>query len=695
MSKDTPEQLEAAMAALQAQRSVLGDAVVDTALLALRQQLAAQRAAAPTLPAQQLKQVSVLFVDVVGSTAIGQRLTPEDISAVMDGALARFTAIVQAHHGRVLQYTGDGMLAAFGTEVAHEDDVEAAVHAGLGIIDEARHAAPQVCSTHGVADFNVRVGIHTGRVLLGAGVDAEGSIRGAAVNLAARMEQTAPPGRLRISQDTYRHVNGLFDLVEQPPVLVKGVAEPVRGYLVERARPRALRVSTRGVEGVPTPMIGRDAELAQLLAAVDAVCAARRLCTVTVVGEAGLGKSRLVAEFQRALADQPLRCWLLPGRAHPRSALHPCGLLRDLFAGQLQIADDDSAETARSKFATGLGPLFDAADAADAADGAGSEATMHLLGHLIGLDYSASPHLKDCLHDDALLRQRGFAAAALCLRRLGRHRGVPVVLLLDDLHWADAGSLDFVQHLLQHEHDQPLLCLLLTRPALLEADARFAPPSGAADKPRGSHRWIELKPLGPANSRALADMLLQQVADVPAAMHTLLTSHAEGNPFYMEELVKMLLDDGVIVAEPQGWRVLPDKLVIAHVPQTLTGVLQARLDALAPAERTALQQAAIVGHLFSEATLAAIDPAAVNQLPVLLRKQLVRRAAQVFGETREYAFGHHLLHQVTEDSVLRDVKLRGHARVGAFWCARAEVAGPQDVDPAACRALAEAHDHCR
>jgi len=216
------DRLEAAIAALEAKRAELGPAVADAAIAALRQRLASARSTAPRLPAR-LKQVSTLFVDVVGSTAMGQQLSPEEISAVMDGALARFTRIVEAHQGRVLQYSGDGMLAVFGADDALEDDAEAAVHAGLAIVADARLHAFSVGAAHGERDFNVRAGIHTGRVLLGAGVDLEGSIRGAAVNLAARMEQTAPPGSLRISHDTYRHVRGLFDVAEQPPMPIKGV----------------------------------------------------------------------------------------------------------------------------------------------------------------------------------------------------------------------------------------------------------------------------------------------------------------------------------------------------------------------------------------------------------------------------------------------------------------------------------------
>jgi class 3 adenylate cyclase len=261
------EQIAAAIAALEAQRALLGDGVVDTALAPLRRELAALQAASTATSAQRLKQVSVLFVDVVGSTAIGQQLDPETIHLVMDSALERFTAVVRSEGGRVLQYTGDGMLAAFGTEVAAEDDVECAVRAGLGIVEAAREHAPLVRRQHRVPDFNVRVGVHTGRVLLGGGVDAEGSIRGSTVNVAARMEQSAPPGRVRISQASWRHVRGLFEAEEQEPISVKGVAQPVRSWLVVRPLPRAKRQGPRGIEGLAAPPAGPHRHPAQLGAA--------------------------------------------------------------------------------------------------------------------------------------------------------------------------------------------------------------------------------------------------------------------------------------------------------------------------------------------------------------------------------------------------------------------------------------------
>ena len=671
----TPEQLAATIAVLDAQRAILGDDVVDTALAPLRRELAALTGRA-LQTAQQLKQVSVVFVDVVGSTSMGQQLSPEEIHAVMDGALERFTLIVQSHHGRVLQYTGDGMLAAFGSEEASEDDVESAIRAGLDIIEEARRQAPQVRQRHGVPDFNVRAGVHTGTVLLGGGVDADGSIRGATVNVAARMEQSAPPGRLRISHDSYRHVRGLFEVTEQDPIRVKGVEQPLRSYLVDRVKPRAFRVPNRGVEGVYTEMVGREAELEVLQAAFRAAVTARRAHVVTVVGDAGLGKSRLLAEFLQTLNMQT--CWLLLARAHPRSALQPYGMLREMLARQLQIGESDSPELGRRKLVDGLTPLL----------GEKGEARIHLLGHLIGLDFSTSPHVQALLGEQQQLRDRAFAGAAMCLQRLSESK--PVVIVLDDIHWADAGSLDFMRHLSNANRATPVLSLMLTRPTLFEQSVDWI--DAGPDDSR-----IDLKPLDRAFSGELAEVLLQRLTAVPAALRALLIGGAEGNPFYMEELVKMLIDDGVIVAEAAGWSVVPHKLIEAHVPPTLTGVLEARLDALAPGERLALQQAAVVGHVFWDEALAAISPLAVETLPVLLRKQLiVRRDATAFDDTSEFAFQHNLLHQVAYDSVLKGPKHAAHAKVGDFWSGRAEVGAPQHVNPAACRALAEAQHHrCR
>ncbi len=647
------EQLEAGIAALHAQRALLGDAVVEMALAPLRAQLSRLDVARRT-ETQQLRLVSLLFADIVGSTAMGQQLDPEDTHAIMDRALHKFGAVIEAHEGRVLRFMGDGLLAAFGADGAREDDPERAVRAGLALLREGKLHAAQVEQRHGIAGFEVRVGINTGSALVGGGVEAENTAMGMTVNIAARMEQTAPPGGLRISHDTYRHIRGVFDVEEQEPLAVKGRDEPLVTYLVQRVKPRAFRVPSRGIDGVETPMVGRYGELTALSQGFEAVLAQKSLQAFTVVGDAGLGKSRLLAEFQNALETHPQSFWLLLGRAQPNGMLRPYGLLRDVIAWRFQIADSDPAETARRKLVEGMAPLF-------AEEG---ELPAQLVGQLIGLDFSASPLLGPMLNDGRQIRDRAFQAASDLLRRLAASDDSPLVMLLDDLHWADDGSLDFVAHLLQRQRDLPLLMVMLARPALFERRANWV----LADT---SHRRVDIAPLGSDDSHALTDVLLQRMTEVPAVLRALLTSRAEGNPFYMEELVKMLIDDGVIRADADGWQVRADRLLTARVPATLTGVLQARLDVLSPAERSALQHAAVIGHVFWDAALDALEPGAAAALANLLRKDLiVRRDGSAFDAAVEYSFGHHLLHQVCYDTVLKAPRRAGHAAAAAWLSQR-------------------------
>ena len=255
------EQLEITIRGLGTQRALLGDALVDAALQQLRGRLAALGAdGAEAQSAQTLRQVTILFLDVVGSTKLSQRLDPEETQLLLDGALERFAAVVGAHGGKILKVAGDSMLAGFGADQAKEDDAERAVRCGLALLETAGRYAAEIKGRYADTAFAIRVGAHTGGVLLGGGPDGDSSIRGSAVNVAARMEQSAPPGRFRISHDTYAHVRGVFDVEPQPPLTVKGIDTPVVTYLVERLKPRAFRVRTRGIEGVETRMIGREAE---------------------------------------------------------------------------------------------------------------------------------------------------------------------------------------------------------------------------------------------------------------------------------------------------------------------------------------------------------------------------------------------------------------------------------------------------
>ena len=658
------QRLEAGIAALEAQRAQLGDEVVDAALRGLQTRLAALREPADE-PAQALRQVSILFLDVVGSTSLGQHLDPEAIASLMDGMLARGSEVVAAHRGKVLQYAGDNLLAAFGADVAAEDDAERAVRCGLALLELGAALRAEVEARHGLAGTGVRIGIHTGGVLLGGGVDKDGSIRGQAVNIAARMEQTAPPGAVRISHDTWRQVRGVFDVEAQPPLVVKGVDAPVQSYLVLRAKPRAFRMQTRGVEGVETRMIGRDAELAALQAAFARVVApGAGLERIVVVSEAGVGKSRLLYEFEGWSEARRERCILFQARATPQTRSQAYGLLRDLFAWRWQILDGDPVDIARHKLEEALVPLLAGDAGGDRGD---AEARVHALGQLIGLDYAESRHLRGIRDDPRRLHDRAFQAAAQVLRRIAQREAQPILMLLDDLHWADDGSLDFIDHLARVDGDVPMLIVALARPTLFERrDGSGQPRGGEAD------RRIELRPLGVEESRSLAAELLQKLPEVPAALHDLLTSRGSGNPFYMEELVKMLVDQGALATGGERWSLDTERLRLLHVPPTLTGVLQARLDGLPPRERRALQLASVIGMTFWDAALMHVDADAPAQLPALRERALVEPregpAAAAHG-IREHVFGHQLLHQVTYNTVLKRVKRAAHARA-ADWLAR-------------------------
>lgn len=656
------QQLEAGIAALETQRAVLGDAVVDAAIAGLLGKLADLRPAqaAPTAePTQTLKQVSILFLDVVGSTTLAQRLDPEEISAVMEGGLARGTAIVQAHRGRVLQYAGDNLLAAFGADEASEDDTERAVRCGLALLALGNALGAEVLAAHRHAGLNVRVGIHTGAVLLGGGLNEDGSIRGQAVNIAARMEQSAPAGALRISHDSYVHVRGMFEVSVPEPLQVKGVDQPIVSYLVHKAKPRSFRIATRGIEGVATRMIGREAEFEALQAAFRRLFAERQLLTVNVVAEAGIGKSRLLDEFQAWTEDRSERVYLFRGRATPQTQGQPFGLLRDIVAWRMQLSDDDTLDEAKAKLEAGLMPLF--ADEPEFAQG-----HAHLLGHLIGVDWKNSPHLRGILDDPKQIRNRAQHAAAQMFRRVSAKDGSPVILQIEDLHWADDESLDFLDYLAEVNRDIPLLMLTFTRPTLFERRTDWRSTEGRYER-------IDLHPLDKSSSRLLVNELLKKLPEIPAALRELITGGGEGNPFYMEELVRMLIDQSAIDASADPWRLNAERLMKTQVPSTLTGVLQARLDGLPAEERLTLQEASVIGQVFWDRALVALDAQFEATLPRLVQRELVlpRPDSELAG-LREYAFKHAILHQVIYSTVLKHQRKALHAKLAGWLAAQSQ-----------------------
>lgn len=652
------QQIEGAITALEAQRTVLGDAVTDFAVEPLRARLAhlRQRHARPV---PSLRQVSVLFMDVVGSTELTRELGNEDAGTLLRDALARFAACVEAQRGRVLRFQGDGFKAAFGVDAVREDAAAAAVRAGLAILAAAREFAAGARDALGSRPFDVRVGVSTGDAVLGAGIEAENSVTGEVVHLAARMEQTAPPGGLRISADTHAQVRGLFDVAEDAPIKVKGVEEPLRTYIVRGERAPGGAQGARGIEGTTAPMVGRADELAALQAALRDVREGKGMRVVTVVGEAGIGKTRLAHEFVDGIAAGVRE---LAARAHPDSVLQPYAVVRNLLGQHYGVAESDDVATVRAKLVDGLADTL-AGDIALAGD---PRVDAELLARLAGFDLGTSPAADAVARDPRALRARGERALAAWIRALCA--AGPVVLLLEDLHWADAASLEMIAALLQRARTLPLLVIALARPTLFDTRADWPGPGA-------QHRRVDLHDLDAGQSHALAAALLARMPEASAELRTFLAERAGGNPFYMEELLRVLLDDGVIVrratAEGEVWELDTGRLSQVRMPGTLTGVLQARLAGLPAPQRQASEAAAVIGPVFWDQAVAVVEPAAVGELDDLVTRGIVReRATSAFAEAQELAFRHHLLHQVAYDMVPKDARRRGHERAAAWLAAR-------------------------
>jgi class 3 adenylate cyclase/tetratricopeptide (TPR) repeat protein len=645
------EQLEQAIAALESQRAILGDAVLNAALAPMREKLAALSAQPPSTE-QQRKQLTVLFADVSGFTAMSETMDPEEVSATMNALWARLDGALTANGGRIDKHIGDAVMALFGAPTAREDDPERAIRAALTMQTELR-AFNEVVQL--AVPLRMRIGINTGMALLGAvGTTAEYTAMGDAVNVASRLEHAAPVGGILISHDVYRHVRGLFDVLPQEPLSVKGKVEPIQTYIVRAAKPRAFRLETRGVEGIETRTIGREFEQRQLQ---QALFAARdgEAQLVSIVAEAGVGKSRLLYEFSNWLELLDVRTQMFKGRATQEMINLPYALIRDVLAFRFEIHESDPAAVAREKLERGMFEFL----GADAAE------KVHFIGHLIGFDFNFSPHLQGILADARQIRDRAFHYMTQFFAAVAGLNSM--VLLLEDIHWADNGSLDLVAHVLAEQPDLHLLVVGLTRPTLFERRSDWG------DGPV-QHTRLDLHPLSEQNSRRLVGEILHRAPVIPRALEDLIVSRVGGNPFYIEELIKMLIEDDVIVTGEEEWQIEMDRLETARVPATLTGVLQARLDGLPAPEREELQHAAVVGRVFwsnvvermrnPDAPSNKTSDATGQRLTMLKGRELIfERPKPAFAGTNEYIFKHAILHDVTYESVLKRLRRAYHAQV--------------------------------
>ncbi len=654
--------VDRAITALEAQRGILGDAVVDTALDPLR----ARRAELDAPREEQRRLVTVVFADLVDFTVLSRQLDAEDTREVVGAYFARWQRVIEEQGGVVEKFIGDAVMAVFGLSHSFEDDAHRAIRAALGMLEELEGLNADLGRRFGVT-LHMRVGVDTGEVVvstLGERAGHEFVAVGPTINRASRLQAAAPVDRVLISVDTQRQVRGAFNIETHQALQLKGIDEPVDAFVVTHERRLGFTLDpSAGVEGVETSTVGRDLQVRYLQDKLWDAVEESSWRVVTVVGEAGVGKSRLLFDFDAWAAARPETFWWFRGRAAPSSQHGVNLLLRDLLTSRLDIQIDDATDVVVSRltngFVTALGPEAGPRKAA-------------LVGSWLGFDVAGSGF--DLPSEPQALRDQGTEALGEYFRSLSQL--APVLIMLEDLHWADEGTLRWLDAVAPVLADAKVLVIATARPEFLESRPLWG-------QGLSHHVRLSLSPLSRRESRELVRQILRYVDDLPVELVDLVIDSAEGNPFYVEELVTWLIDAGVVVRGEPHWSVVPERIRTVAVPSTLKGVLQSRLDALSLDERNLLQRASVVGRVFWDLAVQALDEdaqpgAAAERDPGCLeslrqRELLLQRDVSNFASAREFLFKHALLRDVAYDGVLRAHRQRFHSRA-ARWLAETSAA---------------------
>jgi class 3 adenylate cyclase/tetratricopeptide (TPR) repeat protein len=590
-------------------------------------------------PVEERRLVTVLFCDLVDFTARSDRADPEDVGALLRPYHSRQRAEIERLGGTLDKFIGDGIMAVFGAPTTHEDDPERAVRCALRMLA----AIEKLNQDHPSLDLAVRIGITTGEALvrLGPGQQTEGVV-GDVVNTASRLQGVAPAGGVVVGEATYRATSRAFDYRELGPVQVKGKADPVPVWRLEGARSRT------GIEAArrsAAPFVGRQAELELLEGLFERALAERTVRLVTVVGEPGVGKSRFVSELAVHADARPELVTWRQGRCLPYGDGITFWALGEIVKAQAGILETDPPAQATAK--------LQAAVAHVVPDPSEGEWLRARLAPLLGI---AGP--------DAVKAERAelFAAWRRFIEALAAAN--PLVLVIEDLHWADPAMLEFLQHLAERASGLPLLIVATARPELLERHPAWGDANPAATR-------IPLEALTDLETARLVAALVGQ-ALLPVGVQALLLERAGGNPLYAEEFARLLADQGLVVEGEVA--AVPD----IPVPETVHGLIAARLDALAPEVRALVQDAAVVGRVFWPGALAAMDGTGPGRsgggdrdveagLAELERKQLVQRARTTSVQHQdEYVFWHALVRDVAYAQIPRAGRARRHQAV-AEW----------------------------
>ena len=595
---------------------------------------------AATEATEERKIITVLFADLVGFTSRAEQLDPEDVRAMLSPYYARLRTELERRGGTVEKFIGDAVMALFGAPVAHEDDPERAVRAALAIRDglaELNESDPKL-------ELQVRIAVNTGEALIALGAqpsEGEGMASGDVVNTAARLQASSPVNGILVGETTYRATERTIEYREAEAVSAKGKAQPIKAWKVLEPRARfGVDIGLRG----PAPLIGRERELDVLLGALSRVRSESASQLVTLVGVPGIGKSRLVAELSAAVDEDPELIFWRQGRSLPYGEGVTFWALTEIVKAQAGILETDSAEAAREKLRrTVIDVVVDPTEA---------EWIESQLRPLLGLDE---------VQKGGDRQAETFGA----WRRFFEHLAgrSPLVLVFEDMHWADDGLLDFVDDLVEWASTVRLLVVCIARPELLSRR-----PGWGGGKPNST--TLSLSPLTHDDTARLVAALLDQ-AVLPAELQAALLARAEGNPLYAEEYIRMLQNRGFLQREDDAWRF--EGSDDFPLPETVQGIVAARLDSLSPAEKALVQGAAVLGKVFWAGAVAAVggsERGAVEEhLRALGRKEFIRRErrSSVAGED-QYIFLHVLVRDVAYGQIPRARRAAKH-RAAAGWIA--------------------------
>jgi class 3 adenylate cyclase/tetratricopeptide (TPR) repeat protein len=562
--------------------------------------------ATPARPvAEERKVVSVLFCDLVGFTASSEQADPEDVDRMLSAYAEMARAQIEAYGGVVEKFIGDAVVGVFGVPAAHEDDPERAVRAGLRIVE----GAEELRSVSG-EPLRLRVGINTGEALVRLGASAglgERLLSGDAINTASRIQSVAPEAGVAVGLSTYEATAPVFDYEELEPATLKGKAEPVRVFQATAARARFGTDLTRTHN---MPFVGREVDLALLKGIFDKAVASSSVQLVTVVGEPGLGKSRLVAELFSYIDSRPELTTWRQGRCLPYGEGITFWALGEILKAHTGILESDPPAVAQEKLA---GVLPDTDE---------REWFRQRLLPLLGIEATSSAE-----------REELFTAWRRFLEQIAE--AYPTVLVFEDLHWADEALLAFLEHLADLAEGVPLLLVGTARPELYERHPQFA-----AGMRNTTH--ITLAPLSQEETARLVSALLDTTV-IPAELQQPILERAGGNPLYAEEFVRLLRDRDLLERVGSSWQLKEGAYV--PFPESVQALIAARLDTLEPEAKSLLADAAVIGKVFWAGAVAAMgehEPeSVVSTLRELSRKELVRplRQSSMAGES-EYAFWH-------------------------------------------------------